>query len=126
MYFTEALEKSLKINADVFDTANKMDVSRGGENFPMGEILKIFSTYKTSDKAMKGKTFATSSTKEFFETLEDCALNASNLKKSELIREPFATFKIDPSNYGKQKMLIEIVNTITNEKFGFDFIRSII
>jgi len=125
MEFVKIVRESVLSSTDIHENINLLDIKHGGQDFSSNEFLNVLNSYSANDNPeFEGKTFKIYDMDEFIKVFMDCLLSATIFAKEKriksLLQMPFATFETKNANYGKQRGLLELANTIAEKKYGYN------
>ena len=124
LYYCSVLE-SLLTQSSTFQELNLLDVNRGGQNFEVNQVLGVLKNHAADGGAVKPlSTQYVADFESFFKQVLNSVMFFSNLSDLELKKyrarlKGLITFRVDPLNFSKQKLILEVTNTIINAKYNF-------
>lgn len=125
LYYCSVLE-SLLTQSSTFQELNLLDVNRGGQNFEVNQVLGVLKNHAADGGAVKPlSTQYAADFESFFKQVLNSVMCFSNLSDLELKKymarlKGLITFRVDPLNFSKQKLILEVTNTIINAKYNFN------
>ena len=123
------LEQSFLEMKEVYNGVDKLDIQNGGESFLYNQALEVIKNTSAQDCIKQDEIIDCENMKQYIHQLLNAVYSYSNLVEKygkNSVECPFVTIKINKKSYGKQKLFITILNTITEEKWNLKLFDEII
>ena len=126
---TALIEPVLKKSEILFDEGNKLDLTVGGEDWEIEDILFVLESYVAAVSIKQGEIISPQNMKEFIEKIWDILWVMSNFSKQDVqnwfIQKEniaFIKMKLEDRNYSKQLCIIKIVNEICKQTYDINLV----
>ena len=129
MELTALIEPVLKKSEALFSEGNQLDLTIGGEDWEIEDILFVLESYVARKSIKPGEIITPQSMKDFLEKIWDALWMMSDLRESELEKwlilngnTAFIKMKLEDRNYSKQLCILKIMNEICQQAYGFNLL----
>ena len=129
MELTALIEPVLKNSEALFDEGNKLDLTKGGEDFELEDIYFVLESYVAKAWSNPDAVVLPINMKDSIEKIWDGLWMMSTLVKDDVIKwlglndnNSFVKIKLEDRNRFKQLYLIKIVNEVCRQTYGFNLI----
>lgn len=132
MKITTLIESVIKKSEVLFSEGNRLDLTKGGEDWETEDIFFVLESYVAKKNINKGEIINPQNMKGFIEKVWDILWTISSFSKTEIEKwfienknTTFVKIKLEDRNYYKQLCIIKIVNEICKQTYGFNLIDNI-